>query len=54
MTGGFDGTNILASTELLVAGDWAVSSISELPNALLGAKAVNLDNSLFLSGIILD
>ena len=54
MTGGFDGANILSSTELLVAGYWTVSSISELPLALLGAKAVNLDNAVFLSGIVLD
>ena len=51
-TEGWDGQFTLSSTEVLTKGGVSWSYVSELPRAMVGMKAVSLDNNILLTGNI--
>ena len=53
VTGGWDGSSILSSTEVLVDGTSAWMSSGELPVAMNTLKGVSLNNDIFVTGNII-
>lgn len=48
MTGGFDGENILSSTEIYIRSTWSIAD--SLPSPRRYFSAANVDNSVFVFG----
>ena len=50
MTGGYDGSNNIATTEVLHAGAVAWTFVGGLPRAMRAPAGVNLGNRLLMTG----
>ena len=53
VTGGYNGYNAyLSSTEVLSEGGDSWKTIASLPRALIDVRAVSMDNTIIVTGII--
>ena len=52
MTGGWDGNNLIASTEVLSSASGGWKSVGELPSARSGLRGITLANKIFVSGYL--
>ena len=50
ITGGYDGSSNIATTEVLRVGDDAWTFVGNLPGAMDGLRGVNLGNRLLMFG----
>ena len=48
--GGFDGSTVLSSTEILTSGSLTWVYSTPLPRRIMGVKGVTLGNTLYLAG----
>ena len=53
VTGGWDGSNRLSSTEILVQGGGEWTSAGELPVAMGGLRGLSFNNNIFMTGNII-
>ena len=52
MTGGWDGNNLIASTEVISSASGGWKSVGELPSARSGLRGITLANKIFVTGYL--